>query len=175
MGQSVELLRPVFVHILCNPTMDMCESCKRETWQLLMTSSNITDLRTEILLWLCTNRADTCVDANYRILELADMMLLKKDTEFCTALIPLIASLTIQLLEYGHEPTQNFCMILDLFECCHNYIGNITLVLMAEIILICPAAYLFNVLQICKYIYKINLFHFYIYIKHYLFYKIIFF
>ncbi|KAG5313703.1 FOCAD protein, partial [Acromyrmex insinuator] len=149
MGQSVELLRPVFVHILCNPTMDMCESCKRETWQLLMTSSNTTDLRTEILLWLCTNRADTCIDANCRILELADMMLLKRDIEFCTALIPLIASLTIQLLEYGHEPTQNFCMILDLFECCYNYIGNITLVLMAEIILICPAAYLFNVLQIC--------------------------
>ncbi|EGI66847.1 Uncharacterized protein G5I_04654 [Acromyrmex echinatior] len=149
MGQSVELLRPVFVHILCNPTMDMCESCKRETWQLLMTSSNTTDLRTEILLWLCTNRADTCIDANCRILELANMMLLKRDIEFCTALIPLIASLTIQLLEYGHEPTQNFCMILDLFECCYNYIGNITLVLMAEIILICPAAYLFNVLQIC--------------------------
>lgn len=153
--QCVELLRPVFVHILCDPSMDLCESCKRETWQLVIKSSNTTDLRTEILLWLCTNRADTCIDANCRVLELADMALLRRDTELCTALIPLIVSLTIQLLEYGHEPVQNFCTILDLFECCCNYIGNITVVLMAEIILICPAAYLLDALQICKYIYKI--------------------
>ncbi|KAL6256360.1 hypothetical protein P5V15_012477 [Pogonomyrmex californicus] len=149
MQQSVKLLRPVFMHILCNPSVDLCESCRQEAWQLVIKSNNTTDLQTEILLWLCTNRADTCVDTNYRIIELADMVLLRKDTEFCTALIPLIASLTIQLLEYGYEPIQNFRTMLDLFECCDNYIGNITLVLMAEIILICPAAYLLNAFQIC--------------------------
>ncbi|XP_011689010.1 PREDICTED: focadhesin isoform X2 [Wasmannia auropunctata] len=149
MEQSAELLRPVFVHILCNPSMDLCESCKQEAWQLVIKSSNTTDLRTEILLWLCTNRADICVDANCRVLELADMALLKRDREFCTALMPLIASLTIQLLECGHEPVQNFCTILDLFECCYNYIGDIMIVLMAEIILICPAVYLLNALEIC--------------------------
>lgn len=150
----MELLRPVFIHILCNPSMDLCESCKRETWQLIIKSSKTADLRTEILLWLCTNRADTCIDSNSRVLELADMALLRRDRKFCTALISLIASLTIQLLEYGHEPVQNFYTILDLFECCYSYIGNITIVLIAEIILICPAAYLLNALQICKYIYK---------------------
>lgn len=154
MEQSVQLLRPVFVHILCDPSMDSCESCKREAWQLVIKSNDTTNLRKEILLWLCTNRADTCIDANYRILELADLMLLKRDKEFCTALVPLIASLTIQLLEYGHEPVQNFYTILDLFEYCYSYIGNITIALMAEIILICPAAYLLNAFQICKYIFK---------------------
>ncbi|XP_077265595.1 focadhesin [Temnothorax americanus] len=149
MEQSVELLRPVFVHVLCNPSIDSYESCKRETWDLVIKSSDATNLRTEILLWLCTNRADTCIDANCRVLELADMTLSKRDQELCTALVPLIASLTIQLLEHGHEPVQNFCTILDLFECCYNYIGNITIVLMAEIILICPAAYLPDALQIC--------------------------
>ncbi|XP_011872264.1 PREDICTED: focadhesin [Vollenhovia emeryi] len=149
MEQSVKLLRPVFVHILCNPSMDSCESCKREAWQLVIKSSSTTDLRTEILLWLCTNRADTCVDANCRVLELAEMALLKRDEEFCTALVPFIVSLTIQLLEYGHEPMQNFCAILDLFEYCCSYVGNITVILMAEIILICPAAYLLDALQIC--------------------------
>ncbi|KAL0105320.1 hypothetical protein PUN28_016759 [Cardiocondyla obscurior] len=147
--QSVELLRPVFVHILCNPTMDLFESCKQDTWQLIIKSNNTTDLQIEILLWLCTNRADTCIDANYRVLELADVALLRRDKELCTSLVPFIASLTVQLLEYGHEPMQNFCTILNLFECCHNYIGNITLLLMAEIILICPAAYLRDALQIC--------------------------
>ncbi|XP_011160080.1 focadhesin [Solenopsis invicta] len=152
MEQSVQLLRPVFVHILCDPSMDSCESCKREAWQLVIKSNDTTNLRKEILLWLCTNRADTCIDANYRILELADLMLLKRDKEFCTALVPLIASLTIQLLEYGHEPVQNFYTILDLFEYCYSYIGNITIALMAEIILICPAAYLLNAFQICTFI-----------------------
>ncbi|XP_012536229.1 focadhesin isoform X2 [Monomorium pharaonis] len=149
MEQSVELLRPVFIHILCNPSMDLCESCKRETWQLIIKSSNTMDLRMEILLWLCTNRADTCADANCRLLELVDLALLKKDKEFCSALVLLIASVTIQLLEYGHEPMQNFCTILDLFEYCYNYIGDIMIALMAEIILICPAVYLLNAIQIC--------------------------
>lgn len=152
MEQSIELLRPVFMYILCNPSMDLCESCKRETWQLVIKSSNTLDLQAEILLWLCTNRIDTCVDANYRVLELAEVSLLKGDEEYCTTLIPLIASLIIQLLEYGHEPVQNFCTILDLIERSYDDIGNITIAMMTEIILVCPAAYLLNALQICKYI-----------------------
>lgn len=149
MEQSIELLRPVFMYILCNPSMDLCESCKRETWQLVIKSSNTLDLQAEILLWLCTNRIDTCVDANYRMLELAEVSLLKGDKEYCTTLIPLIASLIIQLLEYGHEPVQNFCTILDLIEQSRDDIGNITIAMMTEIILVCPAAYLLNALQIC--------------------------
>ncbi|KMQ95847.1 hypothetical protein RF55_3913 [Lasius niger] len=148
MEQSIELLRPVFMYILCNPSMDLCESCKRETWQLVIKSSNTLDLQAEILLWLCTNRIDTCVDANYRVLELAEVSLLKGDEEYCTTLIPLIASLIIQLLEYGHEPVQNFCTILDLIERSYDDIGNITIAMMTEIILVCPAAYLLNALQI---------------------------
>ncbi|EZA59023.1 hypothetical protein X777_16983 [Ooceraea biroi] len=147
--RSAELLRPVFLHVLCDPSMDWSDSCKREMWQLIIKSDSASDLKAEILLWLCTNRADNCVDANCRVLELAEVSLLKADKEYCTALVPLIASLTIQLLEYGHEPVQNFCAIFDLIEQCHNYVGNITVVLMTEIILVCPAAYLFTALQIC--------------------------
>jgi len=151
MEQSLKLLRPVFMYILCNPSMDLCESCKHEAWQLLIKSSNTLDLQAEILFWLCTNRVDTCVDANCRVLEFAEVTL-KGDKEYCTALIPLIASLTIQLLEYGYEPMQNFCTILDLIKQSNDYIGNVTIAMMAEIILVCPAAYLFSALQICKYI-----------------------
>lgn len=151
MEQNLKLLRPVFMYILCNPSMDLYESCKHEAWQLLIKSSNTLDLQAEILLWLCTNR-DTCVDANCRVLEFVEVTLLKGDKEHCTALIPLIASLTIQLLEYGYEPMQNFCAILDLIEQSYDYIGNVTIAMMTEIILVCPAAYLFNALQICKYI-----------------------
>ncbi|XP_072755214.1 focadhesin [Anoplolepis gracilipes] len=148
--QSIKLLRPVFMYILCNPSMDLCESCKHETWQLLIKSGTDTlDLQVEILLWLCTNRVDTCIDANCRVLELVEESLLKGDKEYCTALIPLIASLTIQLLEYGHEPMQNFYAILDLIDSSDYDIGNITIAMMTEIILICPATYLLDALQIC--------------------------
>ncbi|XP_050466238.1 focadhesin isoform X2 [Cataglyphis hispanica] len=149
MEQSIKLLRPVFMYILCNPSIDLCESCKHETWQLLIKSSNTLDLQAEILLWLCTNRIDTCVDANCRVLELAQVSLLKENKEYCSALIPLIASLTIQLLEYGHEPMQNFYAILNLIEWSYDSIGNVTIAMMMEIILVCPAAYLLNALQIC--------------------------
>lgn len=152
MERSVELLRPVFIYILCNPSMNLSDSCKREAWQLVIKSDKASDLQTEILLWLCTNREYTCVNTNRRVLELAEVMLQREDVEYCTALIPLIMSLTIQLLEHGHEPEQNFCVISKLIEqCCYNDIGDITLILMAEIILICPAAYLISALQICKY------------------------
>lgn len=150
MEQSTELLRPVFLYILCNPSTDLSENFRQEAWQLIIKSNRTFDLQTEILLWLCTNRVEVCVDANCRVLELAKLSLLKENKEYYTTLIPLIASLTIQLLEYGHEPVQNFCTILDLIENCDNYIGNITIVLMTEIILICPAAYLFNAIQICE-------------------------
>jgi len=153
MEQSIELLRPVFVHVLCDPSMNWSDSCKQKMWQLVIKSNNTSDLKIEILLWLCTNQVDNCVDTNCRVLEIAEISLLKADKEYCTALIPLIASLTIQLLEYGHEPIQNFCAIFDLIEQCDNSIGNLTIALMTEIILICPAAYLFNALQICKYRY----------------------
>jgi len=152
MEQSTELLRPVFLHVLCDPSMKWSDSCKQKMWQLVIKSNNTSDLKIEILLWLCTNQLDNCVDTNCRVLEIAEISLLKADKEYCTALILLIASLTIQLLEYGHEPIQNFCVIFDLIEQCDNYIGNIMISLMTEIILICPAAYLLNALQICKYV-----------------------
>lgn len=147
----IKLLRPVFLYILCNPSTDLCESSEREAWQLIIKSNNTSDLQIEILLWFCNNQEHSSIHTNCRILELAEISLLKKNKEYCTSLIPLITSLTIHLLGYGYEPVQNFCIILDLIEQCDYYIGNITIALMTEIILICPAPYLFHALQICKY------------------------
>lgn len=154
MEQSIELLRCVFMYILCNPCTDLSDSCKKEAWKLIIESNSASDLQVEILLWLCTNRVHICIDTNYRLLELAEVSLLGRNAEYCTALIPLLASLTIQLLEHGHEPVQNFSMILNLIEKYgYSHIGDITIILMAEIILICPAAYLFKALEICMCVY----------------------
>lgn len=149
----MKLLRPVFLYVLCNPSADLNDSFKRQAWQLVIESNDAADLQVEILLWLCTNQTHTCIDTNCRVLELAERSLLKKDVECCTALVPLITSLTINFLERGHQPTQNFSMILDLMErCCDDYIGDIMIILMAEIILICPATHLSEAFHICEYV-----------------------
>lgn len=36
LAHNVELLRPVFVYILCNPTQHLPESCKQQVWHLLI-------------------------------------------------------------------------------------------------------------------------------------------
>lgn len=150
----MKLLRPVFLYILCNPSMDLDNSFKQQTWQLVMDSPDASDLKVEVLLWLCINRTYTCIDTNCRLFELAKRSLLKKDIKYCTALVPLITSLTINFLEYGYQPAQNLSMILDLIEqCCDDYIGDLMIILMAEIILICPATHLLKVFDICEYIY----------------------
>lgn len=151
----MELLRPVFMYILCNPSTDLSNSCKREAWQLII-SHNASELQAEILLWLCTNRIHICIDTNCRLLEVAEESLRQSKTAYCTALIPLITSLTIQLLEYGNEPVQNFSMIQRMLKAnCFDEIGDIMIILMAEIILICPATYLLEALEICKYTFTV--------------------
>ncbi|XP_032674486.1 focadhesin-like [Odontomachus brunneus] len=150
-NELVELLRPVFLYILCNPSTDLDDGFKQQAWQLVIETSDASNLKVEILLWLCVNQTHICIDMNCRVLELAERSLLKKDIKYCTALVPLITSLTINFLEYGYHPAQNLSMILDLIEqCCDDYIGDIMIILMAEIILICPATYLSKVFNICR-------------------------
>lgn len=153
MEHSIEILRPVFLYIICNPViMEVVDNAKSEAWQLVIKSSKATDLQMEILLWLCTSRESICVDSNCRLIELAETSMKKKNTEYCTALAPLIASVTIQLLEYKHNPANNFSMLLRLIRHCDNHIGNLMISLMTEIILICPDAYLSKAFRICEYI-----------------------
>ncbi|EFN80200.1 Uncharacterized protein KIAA1797 [Harpegnathos saltator] len=146
----MQLLRPVFLYILCNPSTNLDNSFKQQAWQLVIESNDTLDLQVEILFWLCTNQSYTCIDTNCRVLEFAERSLLKRNIKYCTALVPLITSLTINFLKYGHEPAQNFSMLLELIkQCCDNYIGDIMIILMAEIILICPAIHLSKVFDIC--------------------------
>lgn len=151
MEHSVEMLRPVFLYIICNPVItEVADNSKSEAWELLIKSNKTADLQLEILLWLCTTREDACVDSNCRLLELAEISMQKGNTDYCTALAPLIASVTIQLLEYNHNPQNNFSTLLRLIENCDNRIGNLMICLMTEIILICPDAYLIKVFRICE-------------------------
>ncbi|OAD52680.1 Focadhesin [Eufriesea mexicana] len=151
---SAKILRPVFLYILCNPSLNSMDYYMQQVWQLLIKSKHNTYLQTEILLWLCTAETHSCMNTNYRILELAEKAALEKNREYCTALLPMIASLIIQLLKQDSDPRPNFDIILLIMEYCDTYIGNLMLTLMAEIVTLCPAIYLHDILKICMLIRK---------------------
>lgn len=144
------MLRPVFLYILCNPSSNSLDCCMQQVWQLLIKSKHDLHVQMEILFWLCTAENHSCINTNYRILELAEKAFSEKNREYCTALLPIIVSLTIQLLKQGSDPEPNFHVIFLIIDYCDNYIGNLMFTLMAEVITLCPAIYLHSALQICK-------------------------
>ncbi|CAK9809148.1 Focad [Anthophora plagiata] len=147
---GMEMLRPVFLYILCNPSLDSTDCCmQKKAWQLLIKSKHGIHVQTESLLWLYRAESQNCTNANYQILELAEKALSERNREYCTALLPMIASLTVQLLKQGSDPRPNFDTISVTIDHCDGCIGNLMLMLMAEIIVLCPAIYLYSVLQIC--------------------------
>ncbi|XP_031825424.1 focadhesin isoform X2 [Nomia melanderi] len=151
---SVEMLRPVFLHILCNPFSNPLDCCVQPFWQLLIKSDHGMCLQTEVLLWLYIAEIHSCINTNYRILEFAEKVSREKNKEYCTALAPVLASLSLQLLKHGSDPRPNFIMLFVIIDQCDTCIGNLMLILMSEIITLCPTVYLYSVLQICTTITK---------------------
>ncbi|XP_076762769.1 focadhesin [Xylocopa sonorina] len=146
---GVKMLRAVFLYILCNPSLNSVDCCMQQIWQLLIKSKHSTCVQTEILLWSCTAEKHACINTNYRILELTEKALIEGNNEYCTALLPMIASLIIQLLKQGSDPRSNFNILLVTIDRCDKRIGNLMLTLMAEVVVLCPPIYLYSILQIC--------------------------
>ncbi|KAK2581624.1 hypothetical protein KPH14_002126 [Odynerus spinipes] len=148
--KSLEMLRSVFIFILCDPSSSLSDACREKAWQLLIKSDDALELQIEILLWLRTNDVHTCLDTYYKIVEFAKVCLSKNDKDSCIALLPLLSSLCIWFLEYGLDPILNLDIISAIINKYNNLSGNVMLALMCEMILVCPAYYLGNVLQVCK-------------------------
>ncbi|XP_014599383.1 PREDICTED: uncharacterized protein LOC106784409 isoform X1 [Polistes canadensis] len=146
---SIQILRPVFLFILCNPSSTLSDGCKEKTWQL-MELSNALELQIEILLWLRTNDIDTCLETYYTISGFAIASLSKNDKNTCIALLPLLSSVCIWFLEHGFDPIANLDTISTIINKYNNLSGNIILALISEMIVICPVFYLTNVFQLCE-------------------------
>ncbi|XP_076657419.1 focadhesin [Halictus rubicundus] len=151
---SIEMLRPVFLYILCNPFSNPLDCCAQRAWQLLIKSEHGVCLQTEVSLWLYTAETYSCINTNYRILEVAEKASREKNKDFCTAIAPVLASLSLQLLKHGSDPTSNFDTLLVIIDQCDTRIGDLMLALMAEVIILCPATYLHSTLRICATITK---------------------
>ncbi|XP_026667483.1 uncharacterized protein LOC108622690 isoform X2 [Ceratina calcarata] len=148
------MFRAVFLYVLCNPSMNSMDSCMQQVWRLLIKSERGTRVQMETLLWLSTADDYVCVNTNYRILELAEKALSERNREDCSALLPMTASLILQLLKNGSDPRPNFDIIHAIIDHCDSSIGNLMLTLMAEVVASCPAIYLYSALQICNRVIK---------------------
>ncbi|XP_078036049.1 focadhesin [Augochlora pura] len=151
---SLAMLRPVFLYILCNPFPNPLDCCMQQTWQLLFQSENSVCLQMEVSLWLYTADIYSCINTNYRILEVAKKAYRENDKYYCTAIAPVLASLAIQLLKHGSDPRPNFDTLLVIINQCDIRIGDFMLALMTEVIILCPAIYLHSTLRICAAITK---------------------
>ncbi|XP_024935955.1 focadhesin isoform X2 [Cephus cinctus] len=147
---SVELLRPVYLYILCNPSLSLSESCRQQTWHLLIKSRITKRLQIEALQWMRIKNINMCLETNYRLLELAEVVAANKDKQYCVSLMPFIVSTTIKLLEFNCDPRPNFDIVSLMIECSDSDSCSITVALLAEVISTCPSIYLFSVVQLCK-------------------------
>ncbi|XP_012286598.1 focadhesin isoform X2 [Orussus abietinus] len=147
--RSLELLKPVFLYILCNPTPALPEIVKHQAWHILIKSKNTQTLQCEILQWLRTNDINNCAETSNRLLELAQVKIISKDKQFCNVLMPLIISITGDLVKEGFNPKPSLDMMLELAEYSDNDACNITVSLLAEMIITCPPIYLCSVIESC--------------------------
>lgn len=109
-------------------------------------------LQIEVLLWLQTNDTNHCINSNYRLVEFTELAILNKDKKLYVALTPLVASLALELVKHGCDPRANLEILSEIFQDPDNEASSVTTAILAELILICPAVYLNNVVRLCEYI-----------------------
>lgn len=114
----------------------------------LIRTQETTHLQLEIIQWLQTNDANSCIDTSNRILELAEYAVTEKNGELCLALLALVASAALDLLKFNCDPRANVLMMETMVEFADHNVGSIVMFLLAEIMGITPSVYLSNVIQI---------------------------
>uniref|UniRef100_A0A0C9QBD0 Kiaa1797 protein n=1 Tax=Fopius arisanus TaxID=64838 RepID=A0A0C9QBD0_9HYME len=144
----IELLRPVFVYILCNPTDHLPESCKQQAWHLLIKSPESSDLQLEILQRLSTKTPNSCIDTSNRILELSEYSITGKNDELCQSLVPLVAAVILELLKHNSDPKPNILMLKTMIDYADAAVGTTVMFLLSEITEITPCVHLPSITQI---------------------------
>ncbi|KAJ9599853.1 hypothetical protein L9F63_009893, partial [Diploptera punctata] len=143
---SFELLRPVFLYILCDPTTPTClpVACRQQVWKLLLDTSFLygnKELLIEILSWLQVESETEILQASRMFMELVDLALQKDDIPLSSALVPVTASLIHRLISYGHDPRCSLSALKQLLAVSPEG-GSCVLMIFAKTISTCPVIYL---------------------------------
>ncbi|KAG8041834.1 hypothetical protein G9C98_007138 [Cotesia typhae] len=156
----VELLRPVFMYIIGNPTNSSLENCRQQAWSLLIRTPGALELQLEIIQWLRTINLSSCIATNNLILEFTELAVTKKNVQLFSALTPLIMALALDLLKHNCDPRSNIVMIESILDCTgpddinhlnamhESLISSVILSILSEMLVITPVIYLHDLIKI---------------------------
>ncbi|KAH0539537.1 focadhesin [Cotesia glomerata] len=156
----VELLRPVFIYIIANPTNSSLENCRQQAWSLLIRTPGALELQLEIIQWLRTINLSSCITTNNLILEFTELAVTKKNFKLFSALTPLIMALAFDLLKHNCDPRSNIVMIESILESTgtedinhlnfmhESLISSVILSILSEMLVITPVIYLHDLIKI---------------------------
>nr|CAD7266882.1 unnamed protein product [Timema shepardi] len=107
-NNSVELLRPVLLFILCDPcqTRDLPLTCCRQTWALVLHLLQYPQFKEFIIdaqSWVQVELDNSVMDNSWMLLDLAHASINKGDLELCSSLAPFVASAIHRLTTLGHD------------------------------------------------------------------------
>ncbi|KAJ4448220.1 hypothetical protein ANN_10234, partial [Periplaneta americana] len=149
----LELLRPVFLYSLCDPSTTTCLSmaCRQQMWELLLKASfrlGTRDLLLDILSWLQVETEVELLGASQMLLMLGDLALQHSDVVLCSALAPLLAALVHRLTRRGHDPRSCLSTLTCLLATCPEA-GSCVLTLLSATVTSCPVIYLKDLIAFC--------------------------
>ncbi|CAH0401135.1 unnamed protein product [Chilo suppressalis] len=137
-SNSLELLRSVFLWLTCNPRQVATSASNLRPWQLLLSLPQSTAQSS--LLLSCLSYQQFC---NPKLTERAfaaysavtDAAIYRQDREYVTALLPILARISNELVRHGRDPRSCYsllerCLALDATEIRHA--TGITLALLAD-------------------------------------------
>lgn len=136
------------MYVLCNPTRQLSDICRQQTWHLLIKTPGTLHLQLNILQWLRTNDSITCTDTNTRILELAEFLVSNKNIDYCTAISPMIMSTALELVRLNCDFKPNIVMMEDIIEHVDKDIGSLIMCLLAEMVPMSPSTNLLDIIKL---------------------------
>ncbi|KAG8222840.1 hypothetical protein J437_LFUL007548, partial [Ladona fulva] len=180
---SLELLKPVFLYILCSPKL--YNYSKRQTWSLLLKICSQTgwskgmDILLSCISWLqvkflykifyyvscpmftnnsfdylqMENDITALLEFNCMLSELADAAVQSNELALAAAVGPHLAALSHQLLQNGLDPRMCIGSLRKILSATQDTASEIT-ILIAEAIGKCPSLYLNDYILLCSDILK---------------------
>ncbi|KAL0820730.1 hypothetical protein ABMA28_006558 [Loxostege sticticalis] len=150
-SNSLELLRPVFLWLTCNPQ----HAGGARPWQLLL---SLPQCRAQMTLLLsCLSCQQIC---NPKLIErafdayaaVADTAIHRRDRPYVVALLPMLARISNELIKHGRDPRACYslmerCLSLEAPELLH--VASLTLLLLADNLPLTSALHLHELFNLC--------------------------
>ncbi|XP_071439226.1 focadhesin [Hetaerina americana] len=152
-NHSLELLRPVFLYILCSPKL--YNYSKRQTWSLILNvcCERGWDKGLDLLLlgisWQQTeNDIIALLEFSSMLCELVDVALLSKELSLAATVAPYLASLSQQLFEKGMDPRMCISSLRKVLALTQDTCSEVA-ILVSEAFGKCPSLYLNDYVLLC--------------------------